>query len=99
MARNKTAESHAGGAAEAGRGKSRNTAASAGSTAAGAEGHEAVLPEWDEVPEDPGVIPDLDGLMGKPAAIQGNDPETRRRIEMLREERLLQEVLSDVFDL
>jgi hypothetical protein len=100
MARNKAPESQAGGnAAHESRGKSTNTTSAAGSAAAGAENHEAVLPEWDEVPEDPGMIPDIDGLISAPAAIQGNDPEARRRIEKLREERLLQQVLSDVFDL
>jgi hypothetical protein len=45
------------------------------------------------------MIPDIDGLTSAPAAIQDNDPEARRRIEKLREDRLLQQVLSDVFDL
>jgi hypothetical protein len=100
MARNKAPERQAGGsAADASRGKSKNTTTAAGSAATGAENHEAVLPDWEEVPEDPGMIPDIDGLTSAPAAIQDNDPEARRRIEKLREDRLLQQVLSDVFDL
>ncbi len=98
MARNKAPEDQAGGAVQVSGAKSKYTAATAGSAVAGAESHEAVLPEWDEVSEDPGQIPDIDGLIGKSSAVQGNDPEARRRIEKLREDRLLQQVLNDVFD-
>jgi hypothetical protein len=98
MARNKstTGKAPAGKAVRAGRSKSEKTAASA----AVQSGHgDADLQEWDEVQDDLPPIPDIDGMIGKPAANQGNDPMTRRRIEMLREERMLARALSDGFDL
>jgi hypothetical protein len=55
--------------------------------------------EWEEVGEELDVITDIDGLLDRPAANRGSDSEARRRIEMLREDRLLQQALSDVFDL
>ena len=100
MARNDAPRQASGGkAGRAGRGKTRNAGTPATSANAGAEKPEAVLTEWDEVSEDLSVIPDIEGLIGKPAANHGNDAEARRRIEMLREERLLKQALSDVFDL
>jgi hypothetical protein len=83
----------------AGRGKAKSAAPAAGNAAAKPENHDAALPEWDEVSEDLAALPDIDGLIGKPAANTGNDAEARRRIERLREERQLQQALSDVFDL
>jgi hypothetical protein len=100
MARNNAPQRPAGDKARRpGRGKTRTTGTAAAPATSGAEYHESVLPEWDEVPEDLSVIPDFEGLAGKPAANHGNDAEARRRIERLREERLLQQALSDVFDL
>jgi hypothetical protein len=55
--------------------------------------------EWEDAGEELDVIPDIDGLLSRPAANRGTDSEARRRIEMLREDRLLQQALSDVFDL
>jgi hypothetical protein len=55
--------------------------------------------DWEDAGEELDVIPDIDGLLSRPAANRGNDSEARRRIEMLREDRLLQQALSDVFDL
>jgi hypothetical protein len=104
MARSNAAAKQGGGkGSRTSRGKSKNTGtASTAATASAAgsnESHEEVLPEWDEVTEDLTVLPDIDGLIGKPAANHGNDAEARRRIERLREERQLQQALSDVFDL
>jgi hypothetical protein len=59
---------------------------------------EATPAEWEEVTEELDVIPDIDGLLEKPAANRSTENEARRRIEKLREDRLLQQALSDVFD-
>jgi hypothetical protein len=101
MARNNHSPGRSGGkAARTGRGKSgAGTGAAAGATADRPEGRETVLPEWDEGPEDLTAIPDLEVMVSRPAANAGNDAEARRRIERLREERQLQQALSDVFDL
>lgn len=55
--------------------------------------------EWEDAGEELDVIPDIDGLLARPAANRASDSEARRRIEMLREDRLLKQALSDVFDL
>lgn len=55
--------------------------------------------DWEDAGEELDVIPDIDGLLARPAANRVCDNEARRRIEMLREDRLLQQALSDVFDL
>ena len=55
--------------------------------------------EWEDVAEELDVIPDIDGLLSKPAASRSTENEARRRIEKLREDRLLQQALTDVFDL
>jgi hypothetical protein len=60
---------------------------------------DAVQADWEDVVEELDVIPDIDGLLGKPAANRSSENEARRRIEKLREERLLQQALSDIFDL
>ncbi len=60
---------------------------------------DAAQAEWEDVAEELDVIPDIDGLLNKPAANRSTDSEARRRIERLREDRLLQQALSDVFDL
>jgi len=60
---------------------------------------EASPAEWEDVAEELDVIPDIDGLLEKPAANRSSENEARRRIEKLREDRLLQQALSDVFDL
>jgi hypothetical protein len=99
MARNNASQHSSGGkAARPGQGRTRSTTTTAGTASANAEGHENILPEWDEVPEDLTAITDIDGLLGRPSAGPGSDAEARRRIEMLREERLLQQALSDVFE-
>jgi hypothetical protein len=56
-------------------------------------------PEWEEMSGNPELIPGVEEMLEKPAASYATDAEARRRIEMLREERLLQQALSDVFDL
>jgi hypothetical protein len=82
------------------RGKSKTAPAqAAGAAVARTESQEPVLPEWDEGPEDLTAIPDIEVMIARPAANTGNDAEARRRIERLREERQLQQALSDVFDL
>ena len=97
MARNNHSPGRSGGkAARAGRGKSGT---GTGAAADRPEGRETVLPEWEEGPEDLTAIPDLEVMVSRPAANAGNDAEARRRIERLREERQLQQALSDVFDL
>lgn len=55
--------------------------------------------DWEEGGDEIDLIPDIDGLLGRPAANRSNESEARRRIEMLREDRALQQALSDVFDL
>jgi len=55
--------------------------------------------EWEDMAGDTEAIPDLDGLTERPAANMNSESEARRRIEMLREERQLQQALSDVFEL
>jgi len=101
MARNKTTTGKltAGKAVRAGRGRSAKTAAGAARATDETSRDDADLQEWDEVSDELSPIPDIDGMIGKPAANQGSDPMTRRRIEMLREERLLAQALSDGFDL
>ena len=54
--------------------------------------------EWEDMSESLEMIPGIEEILEKPAANYGADAEARRRIEMLREERLLQQSLSDVFD-
>ena len=58
----------------------------------------AAQADWEDVVEELDVIPDIDGLLDKPAANRTSENEARRRIERLREERLLQQALSEVFD-
>jgi hypothetical protein len=82
-----------------GKPKTGSAQAAAGAAVARPESQEPVLPEWDEGPEDLTTIPDLEVMITRPAANTGNDAEARRRIERLREERQLQQALSDVFDL
>lgn len=60
---------------------------------------DAAQAEWEDVVEELDVIPDIDGLLNKPAANRSTDSEAHRRIERLREDRLLLQALSDVFDL
>jgi len=101
MARNKstTGKPPAGKAARAGRGRSAKTAAGTARATVETTPDDDDLQEWDEVSGELSPIPDIDGMIGKPAANQGSDPMTRRRIEMLREERMLAQALSDGFDL
>lgn len=82
-----------------GRGKPPGGSAAAARTSVEPVRDNTELPEWDEVSDELAPIPDIDGMLDKPAANQGSDPMARRRIEMLREERLLQQALSDGFDL
>ena len=65
-----------------------------------ATGQDDAQGDWEDVADVTDVIPDIiDGLLDRPAANRNGDSEARRRIEMLREERLLQQALSDVFEL
>jgi hypothetical protein len=77
----------------------RKSAAANTGKAANCDTRDGVSSEWEDVGEELDVIPDIDGLLDRPAANRGSDSEARRRIEMLREDRLLQQALSDVFDL
>jgi hypothetical protein len=83
--------------------KSAAVAARGASTNAGKavknDARDGVSSEWEDVGEELDVIPDIDGLLDRPAANRGSESEARRRIEMLREDRLLQQALSDVFEL
>lgn len=55
--------------------------------------------EWDEVTDDLDGLRDIDGLLGNQEASEVLDTEARRRIEILREERALQQDLDDLFGL
>ena len=68
-------------------------------TKADARRQEPMESEWEEMSESLELIPGVEEMLENPAASYGTDAEARRRIEMLREERLLQQTLSDVFDL
>jgi len=74
-------------------------AANAVKSRKGAE-QESAQAEWEDVADEHlDVIPDIDGLLERPAVNRNSDSEARRRIEKLREDRLLQQALSDGFDL
>ncbi len=80
-------------------GRSRGTAAAVDKSRKPVEPNSPQA-EWEDVPDEHlDVIPDIDGLLDRPAANRNTENEARRRIEKLREERLLQQALSDVFDL
>ncbi len=59
---------------------------------------ESLQVEWEEAPEDLDELPDIYSMLDKPAPERSCDTGVRRRIEMLREERQLQQALSEVFD-
>lgn len=77
----------------------RGTAAATDKARKDSADQDAAQAEWEDASEELDVLPDIDGLLARPAVNRGSDPEARRRIEMLREDRLLQQALSDVFDL
>ncbi|HUT41395.1 MAG TPA: hypothetical protein VM011_08650 [Gammaproteobacteria bacterium] len=79
-------------------GKTRSVSSTAGKAARKDADQNAAQADWEDVVEELDVIPDIDGLLDKPAANRSSENEARRRIERLREERLLQQALSEVFD-
>lgn len=54
--------------------------------------------EWEEVSDEQDELPEIYNMLDKPAPGRDCDSAVRRRIEMLREERQLQQALSEVFD-
>ena len=78
-------------------GKTRGVASTAGKAGKDTD-QNAAQADWEDVVEELDVIPDIDGLLDRPAANRSSENEARRRIERLREERLLQQALSEVFD-
>jgi hypothetical protein len=63
-----------------------------------ADSKEPLQGEWEEVSEELDEFPDIYSMLDKPAPERSCDTGVRRRIEMLREERQLQQALSEVFD-
>jgi len=61
-------------------------------------GADAGVPEWDEAEDMQELIPDIDIMLGKPVKSPAYDASVRARIEMLREERMLREAITDTFD-
>lgn len=98
MARTKSTNRTAMVAGRKTRGNARGAAVAASTSRLDAN-QDVTQVEWEDVTDELDVIQDIDGLLNKPAANRSNENEARRRIEMLREERLLQQALSDVFDL
>jgi len=66
--------------------------------AAKADSSQSPQVEWEEDSEGLDELPDINSLLEKPAAERSCDTGIRRRIEMLREERQLQQALTEVFD-
>lgn len=90
--------STAGGRAPPGRKRARTMTAA--DKVRKATGQDAPPGDWEDAADETDVIPDIiDGLLDRSAANRHSESEARRRIEMLREERLLQQALSDVFEL
>jgi hypothetical protein len=54
--------------------------------------------EWEEDAEGLEELAEISGMLDKPAPERSCDAGVRRRIEMLREERQLQQALTEVFD-
>lgn len=55
-------------------------------------------PDWGEVTDEVDVLAGISSLTNMPSQDRCRDFEVLRRIEMLREERLLQQALGDIYD-
>jgi hypothetical protein len=85
----KTAIAKAGPATKAGNAKADS---------AKADSKQSPQVEWEEDSDGLDELPDISSMLENPAAERSCDTGIRRRIEMLREERQLQQALSEVFD-
>ena len=101
MARRKTAAVAVNGRGTgATRGKLASAAAKAGRPASQSHAGDDDVEGWESETDELALDADIDGmLLARAQATLSTDPMARRRIEMLREERLLQQSLSDGFDL
>ncbi len=57
-----------------------------------------VMPAWDDADDKPDLVADIEAEFDTPVKADGYNVAARRRIEMMHEERMLQDALHDAFE-